>query len=93
MRRLKIDDRKIDGCHCRELPIEKQASGLVDVVRRRIEGDSGGWGGGSGCSEPQSRSVHPLHGGQMPRTQGGFDLETELIIMPEAPKAQARCRR
>lgn len=36
--------------------------------------------------------MRPLHGGQVLRTQDGFDLETELIIMPEAPKAQARCR-
>lgn len=41
MRRLKIDDRKNDGCHCREYLKEKQASGLADVVRRRIEGGSG----------------------------------------------------
>lgn len=51
------------------------------------------WGWKSGYSESQSTSARLLHGGQAPRTRGGFDGETELIIAPEAPKAQSWLRR
>lgn len=45
-----------------------------------------------GYSEPQSTLARLLHGGQAPWTRGGFDGETELIIAPEAPKAQSWLR-
>lgn len=65
MRRLKIDDRKNDGCHCREY--KKQASGLVDVVRRRIEDGLGVETGMLGATEQVHASTALWAGAADPR--------------------------